>query len=273
MVKNMFMRNGDESEMQSAKIIAFGHHKGGTGKTTSALNVAGWLVKMKKKVLVIDLDPQGNATGGLGFDRTTIDDSVYDVLFGQRDIREIILEADSGVFVAPSSTDLLTAEIDMAGQINNISLLKKNLDNVESHFDYILLDLPPGSGLLTINGIVASENIIIPLDSGVFAYETMETLRTLLIELNEELGVETDVMMILLRKYSTSIFDKGATRQVRKLLKEFIASNIPDVKIFTIPFSREIYKAQMKGMPISHYAPGSNAGRAYKKIAKEVLKY
>ena len=274
MARNKFMRNTNDSEAQNAKLIAFVHHKGGTGKTTSCLNIAGWLVKMKKKVLVVDLDPQGNATTGLGIDRTTIDGSIYEVLFAQRDIEEAILETDSSIYLVPSSVDLLAAETHMAGQIGSTSILKENLKHIEEYFDYILLDVPPGSTLLMINGIVASENIIIPLDSGVFAFETMETLKTLVIDLSEELGVKTNVMMVLLREYSASIFDKGPTVEIKELLKEFFkANNISNVGIFTIPFSREVYKAQMKGMPISHYAPYSDVGRTYRRIANEILGY
>lgn len=255
-----------------SKSIAFVHHKGGTGKTTSCLNIAGWLVKMEKQVLVVDLDPQGNATTGLGVDRKTIDGSLYDVLFGQKDMEEIILETDSGVKLVPSSLDLLAAEMHMAGQVNNTVILKENLGGVEKYFDYILIDVPPGSTMLMINGIVAAENIIIPLDSGVFAYETMETLKTLLIDLSEEIGVETNIMMVLLREYSGSIFDKGSTREIKNLLRVFLnANDIPSVKIFTIPFSRKISKAQMEGVPISHYAPSSGVGRVYKTVAREIL--
>ena len=272
MLRNMTTRKRDESECQSAKTIAFVHHKGGTGKTTSALNIAGWLTKMKKKVLVIDLDPQGNATTGLGVDRRAIDGSIYDVLFVQKDIREIVLETDSGIFLAPSSLDLLAAETHKFGQINNTGILRENLSSVETYFDFILIDLPPGSSLLVVTGIVASENIIIPVDAGVFAYETMENLKTFMVALDEELGVEANIMMILLRGHSIPIF--GAMREVKKFLREFLTeNNIPSVKIFTILFSHKIYKAQMRGMPISHYAPHSIVGRVYKKIAAELLSH
>jgi len=273
MAKNMFIKSMDNNA-RSTTSIAFVHHKGGTGKTTACLNIAGWLARVKKKVLVVDLDPQGNATAGLGVDRKTIDSSTYDVLFGQKDIEEVILETDFKVHLAPSSLDLLAAETHMAGQINNMRILKENLSSVEKYFDYILIDVPPGSTMLMINGIVASKNIIIPLDSGIFAYETMETLKTLVIDLSQELEIEVNVMMMLLREYSNTIFDRGPTREIKKMLKEFLATNnIPSVKIFIIPFSREVYKAQMKGRPISHYAPHSDVGRAYKRIAKEILAY
>ena len=257
---------------EAAKNIAFVHHKGGTGKTTSCLNIAGWLSKMNRKVLVVDLDPQGNATTGLGVDRETVDSSLYDVLFGQKNIEEIILETNSGVQLAPSSLDLLAAEIHMAGQVNNTLILKENLSDAKKYFDYILIDVPPGSTMLMINGIVAAENIIIPLDSGIFAYETMETLKTLLMDLSEEIGVETNIMMVLLRKCPISIFGKSSTVEIKELLKEFLnASDVPSIKILTIPFSRKIYKAQMEGEPISHYAPSSGVGRAYKIVTQEIL--
>ncbi len=268
----MLMRNRDDSEEQSAKTIAFVHHKGGTGKTTSALNIAGWLVKMKKKVLLIDLDPQGHATAGLGIDRTGVDGSIYDVLFGQKHIGEIVLGTDSGVFLAPSSIDLLAAETNKFGNINNTRILGENLRSVEKYFDFILIDLPPGSNLLVVTGIVASQNIIIPVDAGVFAYETMENLKTFMTALGEELGVEVNIMLILLRGHSISIL--GTTREVKKLLREFlIENNIPSVKISTVLFSNKVHKAQMQGMPISHYAPHSIVGRVYKKIAEELLSH
>ena len=162
----------------------------------------------------------------------------------------------------------------MADQANNASLLRKVLKSVEKQFDYILIDVGPGSTLLMINGIVAAENIIIPLDSGVFAYETLETLKALVLDLEEELGIETNVMMILLRDYSTSIFDRGQTRAIKDLVSEFLMSNqMPTVKIHSIPYSKKVYEAQMLGMPISHVAPFSNVGIAYKLIAEDVLEH
>lgn len=274
MAKNVFIRDVDDVGARDTKSIAFVHHKGGTGKTTSCLNIAGWLVRMKKKVLVVDLDPQGNATCGLGIDRKTLEGSIYDVFFGQHNIEEVIIETDSGIHLVPSSIDLLAAETHMAGQINNTTLLKESLIDMEQYFDYILMDVPPGSTLLMINGIVASRNIIIPLDSGVFAYETLDTLKTLVLDLRDELGVETNVMMMLLKRYpGVNTLFGNPTREMKKALKEFLEeNNIPSVGLFTIPFSINIYKAQMMGKPISHYAPRSDVGRVYKGIAKEILK-
>ena len=142
---------------------------------------------MGKNVLVVDLDPQGNATAGLGIDRKSVDCSIYEVLFGGKNLQNIIVEASCGVHLAPSSVDLLATETHMAGIPNQTYLLKNHLSEVEKYYDYILIDVPPGSTMLMINGIVAAENIIVPLDSGIFAYETMETLRILLRDISEEL--------------------------------------------------------------------------------------
>lgn len=255
-----------------AKTIAFVHHKGGTGKTTACVNIAGWLNKMKKRVLVIDLDPQGNATAGLGIDRRAVEDTIYDVMFGYKDLGRVILETDSGVYLAPSSLDLLAAETHMAGRPDNTAILKSCIREVEKFFDYILIDVPPGSTLLMINGIVAAENIIIPVDSGVFAYETLETLKTLIIDLAEELGVEVNIMMVLLKQYPGAGFWCNPTDEVKKMLKRFLSeNNIPEVEICKVPFSAKIYKSQMKGKPISVFAPRSDVGKAYKRITKRIL--
>jgi chromosome partitioning protein len=161
MFKNIFNKQAIAQEKKSALTIAFAHHKGGIGKTTSCLNVAGWLVKFGKKVLVIDFDPQGNATTGLGVDRHSIDSSIYNVLFEHKDFNEIILETDSGVYLAPASLDLLAVEPQLINQADKTAILKKKLAEIQQYFDYILIDTPPGSTLLMINGIVAAENIII----------------------------------------------------------------------------------------------------------------
>jgi len=266
MVKNMLTKGQEEG--QSAETIAFVHHKGGTGKTTSCINVAGWLAKMKKRVLVVDLDPQGNATAGLGIDRKTCQNSICEVLLGRKEMEEIILQTEVSVHLAPSSMDLLVAETYLAGHRSNISVLRDKLGKVSKYFDYILVDAPPGSTLLMASGMLASENIIIPLDCGVFSYEALETLKAVVIDLGEQLGVEVNVIMMLLGGY----LSRGVMREMRRLLRQFLAANnILGVPICAIPFSHKIYKSQMKGIPISHYAPLSDVGRAYKKVARVVL--
>jgi chromosome partitioning protein len=254
-----------------AKSITLVHHKGGTGKTTACLNIAGWLVRLGRKVLVVDIDPQGNATAGLGVDRSTLDASIYDVFLGTQQIENILLETDSGIFLAPSSVDLLAAEIRLAGKINNAMILKRNLGRIAHHFDYILIDVPPGSTLLMMNGIAASENIIIPMDSGIFAYETLETLKVLIEDLHVVLGIETNVMMVLLKEQPSSLFERSPSTEIKSMVRKFLADNLGGrIKVFTIPFSNKVNRAQLKGIPVSHFAPSSKVSRAFKKIVQEI---
>jgi len=255
-----------------ARIIAFVHHKGGTGKTTSCLNIAGWLAKVGKRVLVVDLDPQGNATAGLGIDRAMLFGSLYEVFRGERAFEEVIVQTDSGVHLAPSSFNLLSFELEMAGQAGRVGLLAERLEAIESFYDYILIDVPPGSTQLMMNGIAAAEHLIIPIDSGVFGAETLETLKKLIFSLADELGIEVNVMMVLLKSFSADVLDLSLTHEVRKMVAAFLqSSGLGTVKIFTIPFSRQIYQAQMKGLPISHWAPYSDAGRAYQRVTMGLL--
>lgn len=270
--KNTFNRNAGATDTNVARRIAFVHHKGGTGKTTSCLNIAGWLTKMKQKVLVVDLDPQGNATAGLGIDRATLEGSLYEVLLGEMPIEEVILESASGVYVVPSSRDLLSAEMQMAGQASQAGTLRQRLTPILGDFDTILVDVPPASTQLMINGILAAEELVIPVDSGVFGYETLETLKSLVLDLQEELHVEVPVRMVLLRELSTSVSDWGLTQEIRRLVTGFLMRNgLSNVRICSIPFSREVYRAQMKGMPISHFAPLSAVGKAYLRVARELV--
>lgn len=269
------MRNSFTTTLNNSKrgkIIAFVHHKGGTGKTTSCLNVAGWLVKMGKKVLVVDLDPQGNSTAGLGVDRSTLEGSLYDVLRSEKFFKEVIVETLSGVHVAPSTADLLSADMEMAGRMDQVSILDERLKEIAILYDYILIDVPPGSTMLMMNGIAAAEDLIIPMDSGVFACEALDTLKTIVINLSNTLGVKVNVFMILVKGFSNDFLDRSVSQEVFKMVKTFFSSNdLAHVPIVPIPFSRQIYGAQMKGLPISHWAPHSNVGKVYRNIAKEVL--
>ncbi|MFH1824004.1 MAG: hypothetical protein ABH873_02100 [Candidatus Firestonebacteria bacterium] len=132
------------------------------------------------------------------------------------------------------------------------------------------MDVPPGSTFFMRTGIVTCKNVIVPLDVGVFAYETLETLNKLIIDLNQEFKIKSNLMMVLLK----SNFSKYQAKEIEELVKNFLVNNnLPMVKIFTVPFSRKIYESQMQGLPISHYAPHANIGKVYERITKELLNY
>lgn len=264
--------------------MAFVHHKGGTGKTTSCISIAGFLTKAGKRVLVVDFDPQGNATSGLGIDKGSLEASMYEVLVGERKLRDIILETESGVHLAPATLDLVGAgPIFYKKQRGEV--LKEALRDVDRFYDYILVDVPPGVGQFMINAIIAADQTVVTLDPGIFALEGVESLNTLLDDVREHLKVKVEPSFAILtrcekpprrkRKKSRAkrrqrVERKGVTDPVKEIQKK--AKRIFK-KVFIIPYSVEIFEAQAKGVPVSHYAPRCGAACAYKKIADEVIKY
>lgn len=254
--------------------IAFVHIKGGTGKTTSCINVAGWLAKWGKRVLVVDLDPQANATSGLGIDPKYLEYSIHDVFFNQERMKDVILETPSGIHLIPSSTDLLGAELEMSNlKENGYYLLAHALSDIIESYDYVLIDVSPGSLPLITNAIVASSNIIVPFDGSVFAYETLEALKRVLVEISEDMRIDTNILFLLLKEDPVAMFSLSPPTKTTGLISDFFARNCGEApKILTIPYSSKVFKSQVKGVPISHYAPFSAVGRAYKKVSKEVVK-
>lgn len=257
--------------------IAFAHHKGGTGKTTACINVAGWLAKLGKSVLVVDLDPQGNATTGLGIDRGRVDASILDVLTGRVGIKESILETRAGVHLIPATRSLLMGEQYLAEKKFPTTVLKKKLRCLRPCYDYICLDTPPASTLLMLNGVSAANDIIVPLDSSVFAFEAMETLQTLFQTIDKIPGAPVVVQQLLLLEYplsSFSFFRKLPTQEIEEALREFLQTYCDEAPpIVKIPYSKWVYDAQKHGMPLSHHAPHSKVGKVYKKIAEKLIKH
>jgi len=274
------------------KTIAFAHHKGGTGKTTACLNIAGCLVKQQKKVLVIDMDPQGSATSGLGLSRIQ-DCSVYRVLMEEEAINRCIFETKSGIYLLPAAIDLLVIDNRLGQTTHHAHRLKKHLAKVANHFDVILIDTPAGHTTLIVNAIIAANgHLIIPLDSGVFAYESLETFNIFINELAEAYQVPIQLLAVLLRQevprlaHSTNPWKTITQFWNNKPEQEALASpislesdirvfweqnGIKDVKIYQLPYSYQQVQAQIEGLPISHYAPDSELAQIYQKIAAALL--
>ncbi len=253
--------------------IAFAHHKGGTGKTTSCINISGFLALSAKKVLVIDLDPQANATSALGIDKNNLGESMYDVMVGAVEIEDAVLETEiENIHLAPATIDLVGAESHLYRMNNRISTLKDRIESIRRYYDYIMIDTPPGPGLFIINGVVASDYTIVSLDPGVFALEGVETLNLIFDDINESSGVKINPRIaILTRCNKASLFSmitgkRDPVKEIKKGMERFFDS------VYTVPYGVEVYESQLKGVPISHYKPKCEAGVAYKKIAEVVMR-
>ena len=253
------------------KNIAFAHHKGGTGKTTSCISISGFLALWAKKVLVIDLDPQADATSALGIDKNSIEESMYEVMIGDVEIEDVILETEiENIHLAPSTLDLVGAESHLYRTNNRISVLKRSIEHLRRYYDYILIDTPPGPGLFIINGVVASDYAIVTLDPSVFALEGIESLSTIFDDIKDTSGVGIKPRMaILTRCNKVSVFSRIAGK--RDPVKEIKAEleGLFD-SVYAVPYGVEVYEAQLKGVPLSHYKPNCKAGVVYKEIAEEV---
>ncbi|MFA5221483.1 MAG: AAA family ATPase [Methanoregula sp.] len=292
-------------------IIAFSHHKGGTGKTTSCLNIAGFCEKSGKRVLVVDCDPQANATTGLGVIPDSCRQNIYDIFmsraegFPQVTMKDIIVKTSSGIDLAPSNLDLVGAEPYLYQIDSRASVLKEALDPVKDSYDLILIDTPPSMGQFVINGLFAADHIIVTLDSGSFALNGISTLTTIFNDMRQDLKKDIHMDMAIISRWNeaglaelkdkqpekTDFFSRlknlfGTTQVIspeeelarfeQEQERERQSVILSDIRsrfsaVFTVPYSPEIYDAQKRGMPISHVAPASSAGQAYRTITDEVL--
>jgi len=278
-------------------IVAFAHHKGGTGKTTSCLNVAGYLQKDGKSVLVVDCDPQANATTGLGVNPETLELSMYDVFmtvfegFPDVGISDVIVPTASGIDLAPATLDLVGVEPYLYGIEDRAGVLKEALDRVKDTYDFILIDTPPSMGQFVINGLVAADHTIVTLDPGTFALRGMEALSTVFGDIRELLGEDVATDFAILTRWRGSGDPAAGTGGLALFLKRIFspASSAEDERererlkafesevrkafrqVFTVPYSPAIYETQQQGIPISHYAPESDAGREYRAITTALL--
>lgn len=253
-------------------IVTFAHHKGGTGKTTSCVNVAGFAAAAGAKVLVVDLDPQANATAGLGVDVTTIKASMLDVLTGGVAIRDVILDVGEGVHLAPATLDLVAAEPWLYAQTEDRMLrLSKALQPVLALYDHVLVDTPPGAGVLMLNGIVAADRIVVALDPGVFALEDLHAFDTLLADVETNLGLTrvADVAVVT-RALRSGLMDTllGRPDPVRDVVEE-LRRRFRTVHV--VPYDRAVFESQRRGVPLAAVAPSSPAGAAYRALARDVF--
>lgn len=250
-----------------AKIISFINQKGGVGKTTSALNLAGYLVAFGKYVLLVDLDPQANATSGLGFIPESLERSLYHSLVGEVHPQGVVKKTNIfGYELLPSSPDLAGAAVELVSLPEREFKLLNLLNNIRGNYDFIVIDSPPSLGLLTINGLVASDEIIIPVQSEYYALEGLGQLLKTINLIQENLGRDLKIKGALLTMY-----DKR-NKLARQVAKE-VRLHFPGYVFETvIPRCVRLCEAPSFGKIILQYDAASQGGKAYRQLAEEILK-
>lgn len=247
------------------KIISIFNQKGGVGKTTTNINLCAFLAEMGKRVLTIDIDPQGNTTSGLGIDKNSLEYSIYDVIMGLNPDEAIIHTAIDNLDVIPSSMELAGAEIELILKENRESVLKESIFHLKDKYDYIFIDCPPSLGLLAINSLTASDSVIIPIQCEFYALEgvgqLMNTIQLVKKNLNHKLEIQGVVMSMFDGRTNLSI---EVVEEVKKYFKGKVYTTV-------IPRNIRLAEAPSYGLPIMLYDRSCKGAEAYSALAKEFL--
>lgn len=247
-------------------IVAFANQKGGVGKTTSAVNIAAALGKLGKKVLLVDMDPQGNATSGVGISKKEIKKSVYEVLIGTATAEEaVIVTKFKNLSVMPSNIALVGAEIDLLEIEKREACAKRALDTLRDAYDYIFIDCPPALSMLTVNAFVAADGLIIPMQCEYFALEGLSQLTGTIKKVRQHYNPSLQITGILLTMYNGRL---NLTAEVVRELKKYYAD-----KLFKEPISRSVRlsEAPSYGEPICYHEPYGKGALEYQMVAKELI--
>ena len=253
--------------MGLGKIYTIANQKGGVGKTTTAINLGAYLGHLGKRVLIIDIDPQANATSCLGIDKNTISGGTYDVLIGAQPIMTQVLHNPRfKISLLPSSPALAGAEIELISMENRGNRLQMVLEPIQTRYDYILIDCPPSLGLLTLNGLVAAKDgLLIPVQCEYLALEGLGQLIQTINRVKKSLFSDLSIRGVVLTMYDgRTNLAADVVSEVRKAFKGKVFETL-------IPRSIRLAEAPSYGMPISVFAPGSSGGQAYQLLAKELL--
>ncbi len=248
------------------RIIAIANQKGGVGKTTTSINLSSCLAEAGQKVLTVDFDPQGNTTSGLGFEKEYMDKTVYELLMGECNLEScIIQEIQENLDILPSDVNLAGAEIELLNEPEKEFLLKKQLDKVESDYDFIIIDCPPSLSLLTVNALTAADTVLVPIQCEYYALEGLnqiiQTVELVKKKLNPKLELEGVVftMYDARTNLSLEVVESVKTHLNRKIYKTIIPRNV------------RLAEAPSHGMPINIYDTRSTGAESYRMLAAEVI--
>ena len=248
------------------KIVSFSNQKGGVGKTTTCVNMAAYIAAEGKKVLLVDMDPQGNATTGLGFSKSSLEQSIYSVLIDDERALENIMPTEvENLDLLPSNIDLAGAEVELVYKKNRERVLKNALEEIRSRYDYILIDCPPSLGLLTINALACADSVIIPIQSEYYALEGLSQLMNSISLVKQHLNADLEVDGVVLTMYdSRSLISK----QIAEEIKKFFTKRLFEI---VVPRNVRLVEASSYGKPIMMHDPKCTGARAYKALTLEYL--
>ena len=247
-------------------IISIVNQKGGVGKTTTTVNLSAYLAQHGEKVLVIDLDPQGNATSGYGFDKNVLETSVYDLLVNDTPIAEVIQSTNrENIDMCPTNINLAGAEVELVSAMSRETILKRAVDTISNNYDFILIDCPPSLGLLTLNALAASSDVIVPIQGEYYALEGLtqliDTINLVRKHLNPAIGIFGVVITMFDGRTQLT---RQVTEEVRKYFGEKVFNTV-------IPRNIRLAEAPSYGKTIVEYDPKSRGGHAYNDLAIEVI--